>query len=216
MLVKYMNFFKICGLPILQAKIDPNSYDKQKLINTFEKNYKKQKIRQKLSFSSFETNIHHSLNDEENKMFEKPDYSKLIPNYQKPLMEYAKKVNLLPKTKMQLYVVNYTCNKHKSFMEPHIHMECEFSMIHYVKFDEKQHAPTTFLNPYESWEWWSKSLQDKIDLKKITQAWVYTDFVFPTQEDDVIIFPSMFRHFVNNKESDSPRITISSNVTLNI
>ena len=209
-----MNLHLLCGFPILYTSIDPNSYDKEKIVDTITNNYKKQNVRQNWSTSAYETNIHHSAGDEGNEKFTFPNYDKLTKTYIKPLQEYKKFIGLKKDIGLDLCIANYTCSSHKSFMEPHIHFECEFSMIHYLKFDQSQHAPTIFLNPYESWEWWSRTLKNKINCEKTHQAWVYSELNYPTKEDDLIIFPSMFRHFVNNKPSKDPRITVASNITL--
>ena len=209
-----MDFHYICGLPILYTKIDPKTFNKEEIITIIKRNYSKQKVRQKWSKSFMGTDIHHSNGDEDNKNFETPNYSLLVKSYSKPIEEYKKFVGIKKEIGLYLNVANYTCSSHKSFMEPHFHIGCEFSMIHYLNFKKTEHSPTMFINPLESFLWWSKKIQSSIKYDKPSQSWLLGEFSYPTEEDDLIIFPSMLRHFVNNKTSQEPRITIASNITL--
>ena len=73
----------IYGLPAYLTKINPKLYEKKKILSQIEKNYKVSKVRDKWSINSFiKTDIHHSLEDEENPRFKKINYYSLPKHYE--------------------------------------------------------------------------------------------------------------------------------------
>jgi hypothetical protein len=212
------NFHTLFGLPILIASIDPNSYDKQKLLDKINNNYKQKKIRQNWGDSNnfFQTDIHHSLQDEDNPLFEKIDYTDIIKNYNKPIETYLSKIIGSEKIKYNFKVVNYSAVKHNSFMKPHFHVDCDFAMVHYVSFDKEQHLPTIFLNPY----FFSDFIPNNDCMRKVcisnntNSSWIFGEWKHDIKEDDIIIFPSVLKHYVRNKDSDKLRVTISTNISI--
>jgi hypothetical protein len=212
-----INFHSLFGLPILITSIDPNSYDKEKLLVTINENYKKQKIRDSWDKKNdfFQTDIHHSNMDESNKEFNKLDYTNLTKCYHKPIETYFSAItSAQKKVKYFFEVVNYSAVKHNSFMKPHTHAECDFAMVHYVSFNQKQHIPTIFLNPC----YFSGFLRNKGHVNKIlntsdtNNSWAFEEWRYDVEEDDIIIFPSLLKHYVRNKDSEKLRVTIASNV----
>ena len=204
------------GLPVLKTKIDPKEFNKKNILNTIEKNYQKKQVIQKWSKSLFKTDIHHSLGDDQNSEFDSPDYSELIKCYEKPIKDYLKTINFQKTTKFKYEIVNYTAAKHVSFMEPHLHIDCEFSMIHYLKFDNKQNSPTVFMSPYSFVDYWvsKKKMQEKVKIDNTMQSWSCGEWQYPTEEDDCLIFPAILKHFVKNKKSDDLRVVLSSNISI--
>ena len=139
----------IYGLPAYITKLDPKLYEKNKILSQIEKNYKVSKVRNKWSTDSFiKTDIHHSLGDEKNPKFKTINYYSLPQQYEKIIADFFQKMDLQKSFKASQVIINYTCVRHNSVMTPHIHMDCTFSLIHYISFDKNQHLPTIFKSPY--------------------------------------------------------------------
>ena len=211
------NITYLFGLPFYIDKIDPESYEKKKILSQIEENFKISKVRNNWNSNSFiKTDIHQVLNDEENKKFNKIYYYGLVEKYKEIINNFFKKINLKNNFKYKFNIVNYTCINHNSFMAPHIHVDCSFSMVHYISFDKKQHIPTIFLTPY----YFSNLLPNKEKLRSVfdnsseTNSWLSKEWVFNTNEDDVVIFPSVLEHCVRNMDSEKFRITISVNIEI--
>jgi hypothetical protein len=213
------NFHLLWGLPILKTKIDSNSFNKKEILDTIEQNYNKSNIRENwftVGGGYFETNIHHSLCDDENKNFTKPDYHLLEKIYVEIIKNYLNNLGFYKKFNFDYKIINYTASRHESIMEPHLHIECEFSMIHYLQFENNTHSSTVFMNPYTFNDFWinKNKLSDKISPKNTNHSWVFGEWKYDIQEDDCIIFPSILKHFVRNKKTKKTRITIASNISI--
>ena len=213
-----MNNIKyLYGLPIYIEKISPETYEKNKIISQIKNNYKISNVRNNWSKNSFiKTDIHHSLEDEENKNFNKINYYNLLEKYEKIISNFLKKLYLKNNLNFKYSIVNYTCSKHNSFMIPHIHNDCSFSLVHYISFDAKQHIPTIFKNPFYFCSLLpnKKKLIDIFNEKIEENSWIYKEWTFETKEDDVVIFPAILEHYVRNLDSKKLRITISVNVEI--
>ena len=60
----YNEITYLFGLPIFKVKINPELYEKKKILSQIEKNYKTSKVRNKWSTGSLiKTDIHHSIED---------------------------------------------------------------------------------------------------------------------------------------------------------
>jgi len=156
------------------------------------------------------------LHDDDNINFKTPDYSSVSTAYIKPLQDFLKNLNFNKDIKFNLKVINYTISNFQSIMEPHLHGNSEFSMIHYVKFDSKEHAPTTFLNPYNFYGYNVRMefLSNKMNLNNLRNSWNQEEWAFDTEEDDLIIFPAVLKHMVKNKDSNKMRISVAANVEI--
>ena len=208
------DFHFLWGLPILKTKIDTNQYNKKDIINIIEKNYQKNNLRQKWSNSYFNTNIHHSIDDDDNENFEKPNYLDLNKIYHEAVQKYFNNISFIKDFNFRHQIVNYTASKHESIMEPHHHIDCEFSMVHYLQFDENTKNSTVFLNPYTFYDYWvnKKKLTDKVYDTSFNHSWLFGEWKHFVEEDDCIIFPAILRHFVRNQNTDKLRVTIASNI----
>jgi hypothetical protein len=213
-----MNSIKyLYGLPIYLEKIDPKTYQKNKILSQIKKNYSISHERNNWSKNShLKTDIHHSILDDENKKFNKINYYNLVNEYKKIIDNFFKKTNLKNSFNFKYNIVNYTCSNQNSFMIPHIHGDCSFSLVHYISFDKKQHIPTIFKSPY----YFSNLLPNNEKLKNIfdckfeENSWLNKEWVFDTEEDDVVIFPAILEHYVRNLNSEKLRITISVNISI--
>lgn len=213
-----MNSIKyLYGLPIYLEKINPKTYQKNKILSQIKKNYSISNERNNWSKNShLKTDIHHSILDDENKKFNKINYYNLVNEYKKIIDNFFKKINLKNSFNFKYNIVNYTCSNQNSFMIPHIHGDCSFSLVHYISFDKKQHIPTIFKSPY----YFSNLLPNNEKLKNIfdckfeENSWLNKEWVFDTEEDDVVIFPAILEHYVRNLNSEKLRITISVNISI--
>lgn len=207
------NLHLVFGLPVYQNNLSSEKYQRQNILNTIKHNYSIDKKRQEWTKNHYDTDIHHSIKDENNNKFLDIDYSCLETIYTKHVKKYFELLKVKQNFKFNVEIVNYTASKENTFMEPHLHTNCEFSLIHHLSFDPKQHNPTFFESPYcfrglipgES-----KLKHLNADL--VAMSWLYETWRFNIKEDDVIIFPGIFRHFVRNKKSNDLRVTIVANV----
>ncbi len=67
------------GLPFFTAKINPDLYEKKEILSQIEKNYKVSRVRNNWSPSAYsKTDIHQSIEDEENPRFKRSFFYKKI------------------------------------------------------------------------------------------------------------------------------------------
>lgn len=105
------------------------------------------------------------------------------------------------------------------FQEPHTHLPCDFSAVHYAVFDDKQHQATTFINPNlstsQALKAFRPNLMTKLDMKS-TQHSCYLENYTPQNivQGDMIIFPSFLNHLVRPNASDKKRVTITFNIEI--
>jgi hypothetical protein len=207
----------VYGLPAYITKINPKLYEKDKILSQIEKNYKISKVRNEWSTDSFiKTDIHQSLEDENNPRFKTINYYSLPQQYEKIIADFFHKLALRKSFKSPYVIANYTCVRHNSVMSPHIHTDCTFSLIHYLSFDKKQHLPTIFKSPY----YFNQLLPQQQNLRNIfdnqeENSWIYKEWVIDTEEDDVVIVPAVLEHCVRNLDSEKSRITIAVNISIN-
>ena len=208
----------VYGLPSYITKINPKLYEKNKILSQIEENYKVSKVRNNWSLESFiKTDIHHSNNDEKNPRFKEINYYSLPKQYEKIIVDFFNKLSLSGDLHFTYKIANYTCVRHNSVMTPHIHDDCAFSLIHYMSFDNNQHIPTIFKSPY----YFSHLLPQKKKLRaifsslKAENSWLWNEWTFDTEEDDVVIVPAILEHSVRNLDSKKSRITIAVNIDVN-
>ena len=207
----------VYGLPTYKTKINPKLYEKNKILSQIEKNYKVSKVRNKWNLNSFiKTDIHQSLEDENNPRFKTINYYSLPQQYKKIIVDFFNKLSLSRDLHFTYRIANYTCVRHNSVMTPHIHMDCTFSLIHYISFDKNQHLPTIFKSPY----YFSQLLPHQKNLNDIfsnqkENSWIHKEWKIGTEEDDVVIVPAILEHSVRNLDSKKSRITIAVNISTN-
>jgi uncharacterized protein (TIGR02466 family) len=209
---------QIFGFPIYMTSIKSNSYNKKDIINIIERNYNKSPTRNYWDSNAYNgSDIHHSIWDQDNPNFEKPDYSILLTIYNKKIQQYLNELGIIKNTKYGFEIVNYTCMIKGQSMRNHIHVDCDFSGVHYVSFDEKTNDSTLFLNTQSHSKYLKHLRQGSsllFDNKKTCNSYLYENFKFITKEDDLIIFPSMLEHSIPKVNSDKKRITIAFNIYL--
>ena len=210
-------YSQLFGLPILIDYIEPSKYNKKYITNIINKNYTIQKTRQNwLKDDFFKTDIHHSNGDEDNDKFLKIDYSSLKNSYDKIILKYIKNIYPTKEVGLSYKIVNYTASKEKTFMAPHNHIDCDFAMVHYIQFD-KEHSQTTFQSPYIHTDMWErgKNIKKYTDSSRIENTWLYPEWQYKMVENQIIVFPSILKHYVRNVASKNLRMTIATNIYLN-
>ena len=81
---------QIFGIPVYKSSLDSNSYDKKGILNTILNNFEKSNDRNNWDNESYiKSKIHHSLCDESNQTFEKPDFSSLKSVYESETVSYT-------------------------------------------------------------------------------------------------------------------------------
>ena len=209
---------QIFGIPLYKTNINPNSYNKDNILNSIFKNYKKSNERNNWDNNKhISSKIHHSLCDENNKNFEQPDFSSLIPVYKSEIEKYLKMMNYQNLT-FTFDIVNYTVMTKGSQMSNHIHTDCDFTTVHYLQYDNQSFDNTLFhnSNDYAKFltECLSKSISKVSDSKSINNSWIYQTFKVTTQENDFLIFPAILEHSVPRIKSDDKRVTVVANINV--
>lgn len=135
-------------------------------------------------------------------------WHEILPSYIPNIEEMAKELNISG----AVAVNNAWMNAYKSGQshDLHDHLPCQFSAIHYVKYDKNIHTPTIFVNPYRQVSISSAPKYDTSDMSKVPPMWGPQSFV-NVDEGDLVIFPSFFEHKVARQTSDEMRVTISFN-----
>ena len=204
--------FNLFGLPIKMFTINPDDFDKTKLVGDILDNYKISKTRNKWDTKS---NIHHENLDQNNNNFKKLDYSKLLPIYDKFVYQYLNQFSWKNNFSFIYEISNYTCMGKGQFMKKHLHGS-DFTAVHYVKFNEK-HESTKFYNPNPSIEYLSRvspDLTKNLDESHILNSWAFEDWSFHVEEDCIYFAPSSLVHSVPQQQTDDLRITIILNINV--
>tara|TARA_B100002019_G_C21178599_1_gene552428 strand:- start:405 stop:1067 length:663 start_codon:yes stop_codon:yes gene_type:complete len=207
------------AIPAYIIRVDPNLYDKQSIVDTINYNYELDNYRNEAKTFG---NLHHSYNDWKNTKFKKIDYKKsgLIDVYNNIFNEWS---NQLPTEKPFDYEYsfqNYTASKKTQYMRPHQHIpSCDFSAVHYIQFEKNKHNPTTFYNMNDFASYVRDIRPDFYELtnnKELLNSYLYEEYEMGSDEDDMIIFPSVLRHAirVQEKECDKIRMTLVTNIKI--
>jgi len=212
---------QLFGFPVYQKNIDPKSYDKSKILDVILKNYTRSNKRNEWTrlngLNEYESNnLHHSLEDENNKNFEKPNYDTLAKIYENEIKNYFDSLINQP-YQFKFYFVNYTVMKKGSQMMRHIHNNCQFTTIHFLKLDENSKDTTVFHNTNDYAKFIKNmhpNLYETLNSNLIENSWIYKNYKLFTKEDDFFIFPAVTEHSVPIVHSDKKRITIVTNINI--
>ena len=203
------------GFPVVKQTINDNLYDKNKIIEDILHNYNLNPNRNEWDNIS---NIHHSLYDNENKEFIEINYSKLIPIYQEKIINFLNQIYLKGPVNFSFTISNYTCIKDNHYMREHIHPHCDFTGVHYLKFNKKEHYPTSFTNTHNHAKFSTNlftSLAEKLDMTKTANSWFSEIFSINTEENDFVITPSIVEHSIPfHAKCETHRITIALNISI--
>ena len=101
--------------------------------------------------------------------------------------------------------------------DQHDHMTCDFSAVHFLKFNPEVHEPIRFVHPQQTkTKYLSRFKPLMVDnLGTCDRQSYYKEHYVPLiNEGDFIIFPSELQHLVWGNESDELRVTIAFNFSL--
>ena len=205
--------------PIYKVRIDPNSYDKEKIINDIKYNKSLKNTRNDTQYNFGNCDIHHSYMDFDNEDFRIINYEKLVAAYSEPVDEFFdKEIAIIKKFEWELKIVNYSAVTEGQWLPKHNHWEIEdFACIHYLNF-KVDHVPTLFHNPAifaPFVKYIQPELGNVLDNMVPDNSYLYEWFTIPVKEDDMIIFPAALDHEVHVQgPTKEPRITISSNIKI--
>ena len=222
-----MTKLNLFSLPIHQIKIDPKLYDKEKILSDIEYNKSLQNTRNATHqrISRYNSDIHHSFNDFDNKDFRIINYKKLIEVYHKVFTDFFNnQLTTVQPYEWKFYIANYTAMTEGQWLPSHGHLlnwslntDNAFACIHYLNF-KKEHSPTTFENPANFAEFTQITQPELLSILDITDSensYLHETWEVSAEEDSMIIFPAGLKHEVKvqgpTKES---RITISSNIEI--
>ena len=216
-----MNKFNIdflFGCPIYRVKIDPKSFNKEKMVKTIEANYKLDPVRNKWDYAG--SDFHHSYADFKNKKFKWVDLDSIIRVYKKVFDQFY--VNVFKgkgKCTYSFNITNYTAVKKGQYMRSHDHLpDADFSCIHYLKFNSKEHTRTKYINPaYYSrfMKFMFPKMHAHVDNQYPGNSFMFDEWSLPIEEDDFIIAPSVLIHEIpKQKETKDIRMTIVTNVSI--
>ena len=211
------NFEKVnlYSCPIYKSRIDPNSYDKEKIINDILYN-KSLKNTRNNTFKNDDT--HHSYHDFDNEEFRPINYEKLIVVYKKIFdIFFNEELATIKQFNFEFEIVNYSAITEGQYLSSHNHIESDFAVVHYLNFKD-DHDPTMFTNPASFapfLKYLRPELFDILDHRVGENQYMADGISWKMEEDDMIIFPSAINHeIMPQKETKEPRITISTNIKI--
>ena len=210
--------------PIYKIRIDPNLYDKEKIINDIKYNKSLKNTRndphQNIGGIS---DTHHSYRDFDNENFRPINYEKLTSVYLEMIKEFFEKEIQMKKTvktfKYKVDFLNYSAITEGQWLPFHNHLGAgdDFACIHYLNF-KNDHVSTTFNNPinFTSFlKFIQPELNNMLDKSASDNSYMWEWFNFTVKEDDMLIFPAALNHEIRMQgPTKEPRITISSNIKL--
>jgi len=213
------------GLPIYKDKIDPMSYDKEKIIKTAQYNYKLSKYRGSgygewhHSFQGTGYEDWHESHQSVDKRFKNMNYTQVNAVYREKLKKFC--AGFLPLKKdydIHFLIANYTANKQEAYMESHNHPHSDFAFVHYVQVPSGS-SPIRFINqngfaPYIPAL--SNDLYNMIDVKNSDNSWLFGNYTIFPEEDDLFIFPAVLFHQVPVAKAKFKkcRISIAGNLSI--
>ena len=207
--------YNVFSFPVEITSINPNNYNKKKLIKDIEYNYNLDEDRN--AWDNERSKMHHSFNDYDNKNFKYIDYEELLPLYKSEIEKYFSSFKFKQSINYNFNIVNYTCMKSSQYMQSHYHNNSDFTAVHYLKFDKNKHKPTVFenKNTYATYiKYLRPELTELLDFTDIKNSWCMENWGFNIDEDDFCISPSFLFHHVPKQNSDDTRITIVLNINI--
>ena len=206
--------------PIYKIRIDPNSYDKEKIINDILYNKSLKNTRNDThQIIGDNSDIHHSYQDFNNVNFRPINYEKLTVVYLEIFNEFFNKEIFRKKNfNFEFGIVNYSAMTEGQWLPKHDHWKMDdFACVHYLNF-KKDHNPTCFQNPTKFApyvRYIRPELIDTFDDSVPDNSYFWEHFELSTEEDEMFIFPAALTHEVMMQgPTKEPRITISTNIKI--
>lgn len=207
------------NIPYWKYSVDPNTFDKQKILSDIELNYKIDNNRNKWDGGlDLPSNLHHSNKDKGNTKFRNIDYSSIVPVYHNIFNEFCKTLNLISSFKYSFSITNYTAMKAGQYMRPHNHIgDSDFTCIHYLKYNSKKHQPTVFHNANhwaDDYQYIRPKFYKKLDPNNEEHSYLLKYYKVGVEENDFLITPSSVIHEVPPFKSDELRVTLVCNLQI--
>ena len=205
--------------PIYKIRVDPNSYDKEKIINDILYNKSLKNTRQnKFENSLFKSFIHHSYQDFDNVNFRAINYEKLVSIYSEIFDDFFnKEINTIKTFNFEFEIINYTAMSEGQYFPAHNHPTDDFAAVHYLNFKD-DHVPTLFHNPATFapfLKYMRPDLANILDTTHKHNQYMWQHFAYKVEEDDMLIFPSALDHEIKAQgPTKEPRITIATNLKI--
>ena len=204
--------------PIYKIRINPNSYDKEKILNDIKYNKSLKNTRndphQNVGSPS---DIHHSYKDHTNVNFKIINYKKLIDVYLKILKEFfSKEIHTTKEFSFNFDIVNYLAMTEGQRLPRHTHVKNDdFATVHYLNFKD-DHKFTSFDNPV-IFAPYAKHIQPELynilNNMAIDNSYLQGGVEMSIEEDDILIFPGALNHKISAQgQTKEPRITVSTNL----
>ena len=208
----------LCPCPIYKIRMDPNSYDKEKILKDILYNKGLKNTRNDTK-NNVNCDIHHSYQDFDNEDFRIINYDKLVVVYQEIFQNFFDKKIAMQKTCGWVFeIVNYTAVTEGQWFALHNHCPTDdFAAVHYLNFKD-DHTPTIFNNPQNFapfLKYMRPELFNALDEEDPDNQYMWEQFAWKVKEDDMLIFPSALDHEVGTQgPTKEPRITIAANLKL--
>ena len=210
-----IELYNIFGFPIVHSFIKPSLFNKSEIIKDIENNYKISEYRNEFDK---ESNLHHSFKNNNETKFKEINYKSLISIYSNILKKMFNKFNFIKKIKFTFKVVNYTCLGNSQYLSSHIHNDCDFTAVHYIQFDEKNHTSTRIINNNSHAMYYKKmspNLFNALSNQEINNSWIFRNWILNVKEDDFVLMPAVLEHdILPQKFVDKKRITIVLNISI--
>jgi len=204
--------------PIYQIRIDPNSYDKEKILKDIKYNKSLKNTRNNTQYNFDNCDIHHSYKDFDNKDFRIINYEKLLVVYQEIFNFFFDKVLFTSKEfSWKFEIVNYSAITEGQYLPAHNHIEAAFATVHYLNFKD-DHKFTSFDNP-AIFAPYTKHIQPELynilNNMAIDNSYLQGGVEISVEEDDILIFPGALNHKISAQgQTKEPRITLSTNLEI--
>jgi hypothetical protein len=193
---------------IWKSSLNIESSVKEKIFNSIENNYKKNKD---YTMPYWPCNIHSTI-IEHNDI----DYSDLIPYFKNEYERFANELDL-QYHQYNISEIWYNWYSKGSNQEVHDHVidDIFYSGVYFLKL-QKDHPLITFYNYTNYHAIYSSrpNIGGIYSKNNINHSITHIKHDLDVKENDFIIFPSYLPHSVNIQKIDDPRITISMNFTL--
>jgi hypothetical protein len=205
------------GLPYYTGKINPLLYDKQKLLEDFEVNYKIDPLRDKWKSNtpnSGENSLHHSYDDKQNTEFLdlEDHYKQLEFLYDSEIKKFFCSFDFREKVSWVSNITDYGLSRGQVYLSPHHHMPGGgFTAIHYVSFDAENHSRTAYVNGNSFAQYMDMNpsysvLKSKLDSEDPANSWLFNDYCLSIDEDDFVIIPTSITHLVPLKKNQGDKL----------
>mgnify|MGYP001201580471 FL=1 len=137
---------------------------------------------------------------------EEPLYHALVDKLKDEIKSVLRQWNFNDKLQATIGGCWININRKGHLNMPHMHPECDFAGIYYIKADEK--TPIGFLNPDVE----VKHTHGEKYIEK--NNWSSPHFMFYPKDNDFIMFPGQIEHWVDPNWADTPRISLAFNIKI--